>query len=101
MVSPVQQARTGWRVMKLETVQSVEKFMSLRDEWNELVGRSATGFITQTWEWLFTWWEVFGEGRALHIVLARDGERLVGIPPVRSRTVAELWRPGRRRACVA
>ena len=73
--------------LKIEIVADIQGFAALQEEWNNLVDRSRNGFVTLTWEWMFTWWEGFNEGRQLHILLARDGTRLVGIAPLQRRRI--------------
>jgi CelD/BcsL family acetyltransferase involved in cellulose biosynthesis len=52
---------------------------ALRDEWRRLHDEaSANPFLS--WEWLHTWWTVFGRGRPLWILEARDrADRLAGL----------------------
>ncbi len=63
-------------------VTNVSEFSGLHDEWNRLLDRSRSRSICLTWEWLFTWWEVYGGAETeLRILLLRSGETLVGIAP--------------------
>ena len=67
----------------LKEVTTLEAFQSLESEWNALLQRSAVDTIYLTWEYLTTWWEVFGGNRELWILTARDEyERLIGIAPL-------------------
>lgn len=78
-------------------VVEVKSLAGLQAEWNALTERSASGFITLTWEWVETWWEVFGDaGRQLCVLVARDGDRLVGIAPLQRRTVRQHGLPFQR-----
>ncbi len=43
-----------------------------------------------THAWLSTWWDVFRGGRQLYLLLARDGEKLVGIAPLLKRRVRKF-----------
>jgi CelD/BcsL family acetyltransferase involved in cellulose biosynthesis len=58
-------------------------FDALRSEWDGLLARSAQNRIFLTWEWMRSWWEVYGGAHALRILIARreDG-RLEGIAPL-------------------
>jgi CelD/BcsL family acetyltransferase involved in cellulose biosynthesis len=61
-------------------------FQSLRDEWNDVLARSAANNIFLTWEWVSTWWELYGSGARLYVLTARDaGGALVGIAPLQRR----------------
>jgi CelD/BcsL family acetyltransferase involved in cellulose biosynthesis len=58
-------------------------FDELREEWNELLGRSRFNTIFLTWEWQTTWWRHLGRERGpLYILAARDAGRLVAIAPL-------------------
>jgi CelD/BcsL family acetyltransferase involved in cellulose biosynthesis len=56
----------------------------LRPEWNALLARCARNEITQSPDWLLTWWRVFGglQGRRLRLGLFRDAGRLIGLAPL-------------------
>lgn len=65
-----------------------------RSAWSALLASSGTNHPTLTFEWLTTWWEIFGATgkRALKVGLFRAGERLVGVAPFLAR---RFWyRPG-------
>jgi CelD/BcsL family acetyltransferase involved in cellulose biosynthesis len=74
-------------MLSIEKATKEEEFEALAKEWNALVRASANDTLTLTHEWLTTWWEVFGEGRELYILLVRDGNELIGIAPMLKRTV--------------
>jgi CelD/BcsL family acetyltransferase involved in cellulose biosynthesis len=68
-------------------------FEALRDEWNDVLARSASNNLFLTWEWVSTWWELYGAGAHLYVLTARaDDGSLVGIAPLhrRPRTVLGL-----------
>lgn len=78
------------RVDSVEIVSDPAEFAALRTVWNALLERSATDSVTLTWEWLSTWWQVYGEGRRLCVVLVRSGDRLVGAAPLVRRSSLAL-----------
>ncbi len=64
-------------------VSSASAFRSLRGEWDGLLDAAASPSIFLGWDWLYSWWEVYaGPADRLHIVLVRDGGRLVGLAPL-------------------
>jgi CelD/BcsL family acetyltransferase involved in cellulose biosynthesis len=75
-------------VVETELVQDVERFEQLREDWNELLRASCSDNLFLTFEWLHAWWRHLGEGRQLHVLVARDGGRLVAAAPC-------ALRPGR------
>jgi CelD/BcsL family acetyltransferase involved in cellulose biosynthesis len=67
---------------RIEVVDEPAGFGQLRAQWDDLLERSGTSSIFQTWEWLSSWWEVFGGSAGLRVVTVRDGAgRLVGALP--------------------
>jgi CelD/BcsL family acetyltransferase involved in cellulose biosynthesis len=74
-------------MLTIEKITSREGFERLAPEWNTLLETSAANTLTLTYEWLSTWWEVFGEQRELYILAVRDCRELIGIAPLLKRTV--------------
>ena len=58
-----------------------EALDSLEEEWDELVATTAGG-IHDTYAWKKAWWEVFGAGRELLVVLVRRDAKLIAIAPL-------------------
>jgi len=70
-------------LLTIKVVTDTSGLKGLQDEWSRLLRDSRTASICLTWEWLYTWWEVFGESAAeLHVLLLRAEGRLVGIAPL-------------------
>lgn len=68
--------------MKVSCVTNEEEFLSLKDEWDNLLEKSSANTIFLTWEWLFSWWKSYKNGQKLLILIARDeNQHLVGIAP--------------------
>ncbi|HEX8949432.1 MAG TPA: GNAT family N-acetyltransferase, partial [Dissulfurispiraceae bacterium] len=66
----------------IRLIDTTEAFAALGGQWNELLERSARPNIFLTHEWLFTWWEVYGRGKQLSILLCcEDNGELLGILP--------------------
>src|SRR5262245_56250139 len=74
-------------MLKVEKVTTIEGFRELEAVWDRLLQQSASNSITLTFDWLSTWWEIFGEGRELYILVVRDGEMVIGIAPMGKRLV--------------
>lgn len=57
-------------------------FQQLESEWNELLNDSTSRTIFMTWEWIWTWWRVYGRDGDLYVMTVRDGDGLLlGIAP--------------------
>jgi CelD/BcsL family acetyltransferase involved in cellulose biosynthesis len=71
---------------RVELVVDAPRFDGLREEWTALLSRSANNSLTLTWEWLSTWWQVYGGAeRSLRVIAVWDGPRLIGAAPLLAR----------------
>lgn len=68
--------------MQFSIVSTMDDFSALEDRWNDLISRAPGSSVFQTFAWLNTWWRVFGDDRAMHIITASDGKTLIGLLPV-------------------
>ena len=64
-------------------VKEVDDFRALKDEWTCLLRSNLFGdSVFLTWEWLFTWWKHFGDGRKPLILLVEDRNETLAIAPL-------------------
>ena len=68
---------------EITCVTTIDEFRQLQTEWNELNDLSEKGTIFSSWEWLFTWWEIYQNDalRELYILTYRENGILKGIAP--------------------
>jgi CelD/BcsL family acetyltransferase involved in cellulose biosynthesis len=80
--------------MLIRCHRTLEALQALAPHWNPLLRRSRSDAIFLTWEWISTWWEVFGRRFELLVLTAEDADgRIVGIAPTmvgRRRTASRL-----------
>jgi CelD/BcsL family acetyltransferase involved in cellulose biosynthesis len=74
--------------VEVRCVSDLAEFHELGREWNDVLARSGTRNLFLSWEWISTWWDVYGGASTstLHVLVARgpDGATL-GIAPLRLR----------------
>ncbi|MEM9605450.1 MAG: GNAT family N-acetyltransferase [Pseudomonadota bacterium] len=76
-------ARKRRYAFRLRIIDNTEAFRALRREWSNLLENTAQESVFLSWEWLFTWWEVFADpSRDLHIIAVYERDTLVGVMPV-------------------
>jgi hypothetical protein len=65
-------------------LRGTKDFASLKEEWDELYESCPSATPFQSWAWLYSWWEVYGEGRyGLRLITLRDANGLlVGLLPL-------------------
>src|SRR5215210_4841277 len=85
---------TQQRQLDTAVLPDTKDFASLQEEWDELYENCPLATPFQSWEWLYSWWEVYGEGRyGLRLVTLRDeGGLLVGLVPLMARRGAGFGR---------
>jgi CelD/BcsL family acetyltransferase involved in cellulose biosynthesis len=70
------------RQYRVEVLSDTEALMRLHREWDELLARTQTDHPFLSHAWIASWWQCFGDDKSLHILLVRDGARLVGVAPL-------------------
>ena len=80
-------ARADRRQVTAEIVTDYETFVRLEPEWNDAVRRARVPHPFLLHEWFRTWWDCFGAGRRLHVVVVRDGANVVAIAPLMTEQV--------------
>lgn len=66
----------------VETVSDYRTFVAMEQPWNSLVEEAGIEHPFVTHQWVRTWWECFGAGKQLHILVAKRGGQPVGIAPL-------------------
>lgn len=72
---------------QVEVISDHRDLVALQPEWDRLVEQVDIGHPFLDYQWIRTWWECFGAGRQLHILLVRDGAQIRAIAPLMLCTV--------------
>ncbi len=67
--------------LKIEACTTIEEFVALASEWNNLVNQAALPLIFLTHEWLMTWWENYHPGDLWILIAREETGELAGIAP--------------------
>jgi CelD/BcsL family acetyltransferase involved in cellulose biosynthesis len=74
--------------LKMETLRSQEEISELREPWNQLVldnsGNVEQLDLTSSFEWAISLWESHLQGQMPTVIVLRDGQRIVGLMPLRA-----------------
>jgi CelD/BcsL family acetyltransferase involved in cellulose biosynthesis len=76
--------------LHVETVSSYKEFLDLEEQWDELVRAAGVDHPFLHHAWARTWWECFGAGSTLHILVVKAGGRIVAIAPL-ILTPVRMW----------
>jgi CelD/BcsL family acetyltransferase involved in cellulose biosynthesis len=71
--------------LKIRVIDSDSDFFALQETWNSVLQKSPHS-VFSTWEWLSTWWQHWGKNRNLLILLAEEGDQVLGIAPLMQST---------------
>lgn len=70
------------KLLQIRKITDEKEFFCLKEEWNTLLSHSRAESIFLTWEWLWTWWNIYkSNSRNLCILLVFRGQDLIGIGP--------------------
>lgn len=72
-------AASGYRI---ELISDRDALLALRPDWDRLVAEAGIDHPFLSHEWIYTWWECFGDGKTLHVLLVRAGGKIIGIAPL-------------------
>jgi CelD/BcsL family acetyltransferase involved in cellulose biosynthesis len=78
-IGPVQGVGHG---LTVETITDEHAFLGLQAEWDDVVDRAQVAHPFLSHDWMRTWWECFGAGAQLHVVVVRAGRQIVAIAPL-------------------
>lgn len=77
------ESATPVHTCEVEIVEDSRRFEALEQEWRDLYQDAPQATPFQSWEWLYSWWEAYGDSYRLKLVTLRDNDdRLVGIVPL-------------------
>ena len=66
-------------VEKIDTLQGLD---GLKDVWNRLLAGSDFKNIFLTFDWLRTWWKIFGDDKELYVLVVKSDAEIIGIAPL-------------------
>jgi CelD/BcsL family acetyltransferase involved in cellulose biosynthesis len=69
-------------ICRVEVVTDYHALVALRSVWTGLAGEAGLDHPFLSHEWLCAWWESFGAGRELRVLLAKTADRVIGIAPL-------------------
>ena len=69
-------------MLEVVVLEDPRAFEALEGEWEELYHDSPLATPFQSWAWLYSWWEFYGEPYELRLVTVRSGDLLVGLIPL-------------------
>ena len=68
--------------MQIDVIRDIVQLAPLRDAWNQAVANSNFDSVFVSHEWFYSWAKNFISNNSLYVVIARDGDTLLGIMPL-------------------
>ena len=69
-------------MLRITELKKKAHFYSLRKCWTQILYKSDQDTIFMTWDWLYTWWEIYSAKKQLSILLIQENDGdIVGIAP--------------------
>jgi CelD/BcsL family acetyltransferase involved in cellulose biosynthesis len=62
-------------------IRDPERLAALGEDWDGLLAGSAADTVFLTWDWLWSWWQVYGPGAEPCVATVREDGRLVAAAP--------------------
>ena len=81
-VLPVEPPAGAAARTRVEVFSDEHSLARLEGTWNQLVEESGIVYPFVRHEWVRRWWEAFGQGRRLHLVLVSDGDAPIALAPL-------------------
>lgn len=66
----------------LRLITSAHDLLSLESQWNQLLRSSLNNSVFLTFEYVTTWWDVYGSNRKLRLLTAWSDDTLIGAAPL-------------------
>ena len=68
--------------IRVETISDYEEFLRLEPVWNEVAEAAGLDHPFLEHAWIRTWWECFGAGSTLQILVLKAGDQPIAIAPL-------------------
>ena len=67
--------------IQIKQISDDDSFANLKEQWNRLLAKNAIQSAFLTWEWLYSWWNVYRGNKKLRLITAWRDSELAGIAP--------------------
>jgi hypothetical protein len=67
--------------LRVTEITETNQFLNYENAWNKILEKSGESNIFLTWDFLFTMYSYFGDGKKLKILIAEDRDQVIAIAP--------------------
>ena len=68
--------------LHVHVIRDYDSLQTIHEEWAELAAETAPDNFFATWEFGSSWWEAYGSGLELFVIVCRKGQEVVAIAPL-------------------
>ncbi len=79
--------------LQVRVVESAAELASLEQSWERLQADAAVTSVFASFDWQKVWWDSYGRGQPLRLLVATSGNELVGVLPLYMYTTAPMHCP--------
>lgn len=76
----------------VEKISSFSMLEEMREVWEDVLFSSEEDEVFLTFDWMKSWWEVYGQDRKLLVLLVKEGNEAVAIAPFTTSTIGKVMR---------
>ncbi len=73
--------------MNIRELTTSDELQSVSNDWDTLLGARGEEVLASNFLWVSTWWAHLRGNRALRVLIAEEGNRIVGVAPLYIETV--------------
>lgn len=81
--------------LSINCISKFEDFLFLEDDWNTLLNQNESNSVFLSHGWFKCFWDAWGNGKGLRVLVARKGSRLIGVAPLMIYTGQHLRLPAK------
>lgn len=67
------------KATRVRTLTAETDFSSLEAQWDRLHASAQHASVFSSWAWQYQWWQKYGKGQPLRLLVARQGTEIVGL----------------------
>jgi CelD/BcsL family acetyltransferase involved in cellulose biosynthesis len=79
---PLPEAALVHAEIRVETISDYQQFLDLEPVWDEVAEEAGLDHPFLEHAWVRTWWECFGDGSTLQILIVKAGDQPIAIAPL-------------------
>jgi len=87
---PIRERPVAPSEVSVRVLDTAEAFAALAPDWNRLHAETALASVFTSWIWQYQWWQVYGRGQPLRLLVAYEGTEVIGILPLHVHTTSVL-----------